>query len=61
MLNRSIERDFDINYHSRAFRKGLAELKDDIRILREVDYDPHELIMEMGQVWTELMLEFEAG
>ena len=44
MLNRSIQRDYDIEYHTRAIRKCLADIAAHAEALVDVGYYPyHEL------------------
>ncbi len=54
MLNRSIDRDYDIGYHNYGFKRTLEELKWHIRSFRYVGYEPTEQLVEMGELWKTL-------
>ena len=44
MLNRSVERDYDIQYHKRAILRCLEDIRGHVEGLISVEYDPyHEL------------------
>lgn len=54
MQNRSLKRDFDINYHTRAFRERLAMMIGDIEMIRAVGHEPTDLLIEMEETWKNL-------
>lgn len=41
MLNRSIERDYDIAYYKRRIQSCLNEIEESVCLLQEVGYDPY--------------------
>lgn len=41
MLNRSIDRDFDISYHRRAIEKCISDIREHAEMLVAVGYDPY--------------------
>ena len=42
MLNRSIDRDFDISYHRRAIEKCLEDIREHVLALKAVGYEPYQ-------------------
>lgn len=52
-MQRSIDRDYDISYHRRAFQEGLLKLSEHLQGLREVDYMPLDLIGEV-ELWLRM-------
>jgi len=41
MLNRSLERDYDVSYHRRAILKCLEDIREHTEALVAVDFDPY--------------------
>ena len=52
MLNRSIERDYDINYHTRAARKAFDEAISHLQALYDMDYMPYPTTKALDEAWT---------
>jgi len=56
VLNRSIERDYDINYHTRAARRAMQECLDNLEALLAIGYEPVACtrgLTEQWRAWTE--------
>jgi hypothetical protein len=51
MLNRSVERDYDINYHTRAARRAFNEALDHLQALKEIDYLPIPTTTALDEAW----------
>lgn len=59
MLNRSINRDYDINYFTRVLGSHLDDIVSCVDMLRAVGYEPTEQLVEMGELWKKLTNESE--
>jgi hypothetical protein len=57
VLNRSINRDFDIRYETRLILYCLEDIQKSVSTLRAVGYEPTELLERMGELWATLTCE----
>ena len=59
MLNRSVERDYDINYHTRAARKAFEEALAHLKSLSALQYEPWATTAALDGLWQTWKDELE--
>ena len=58
-LNRSIERDYDINFYCRLAHKAMDEVEEAVAMLLAVDHNTQPLIRSLNEQWTSLREKLE--
>jgi len=55
MLNRSIERDYDINYTCRAAHQSMDDIEEYLKLLLDVEHNPRHLLHGLNEQWMSLL------
>ncbi|RZK44058.1 MAG: hypothetical protein EOO61_04495 [Hymenobacter sp.] len=59
MLERSLERDYDINYHTRAARRAFDEALGHLKALNDIGYAPWPTTLALDEAWRTWKDELE--
>lgn len=59
-LNRSIERDYDINYACRSAHDAMNDIEEFINLLLDVEHNPSPLMYSLDEQWQQLKIRLNA-
>jgi hypothetical protein len=57
-INRSIERDYDINYACRAAHQAMDDIEEYAKLLVDVEHSPVPLLRALNEQWLQIMEKY---